>query len=106
MTKKEHIDYWRESAQHDLESAEGIFDSAIFSMCEKGFPVKNRQSGRPPIRTDTLVKALQAALSKSGAVRIFIVCFLASRIRLCMSRLFRCTVSNVSKNNKESNNTG
>ncbi len=29
MTKEEHIQYWLESAQHDLESAEGIFDSKI-----------------------------------------------------------------------------
>ena len=33
MTKKEHIDYWRESAQHDLESAEGIFDSGRYDWC-------------------------------------------------------------------------
>ena len=33
MTKEEHIDYWRESAQHDLESAEGIFDSGRYDWC-------------------------------------------------------------------------
>jgi HEPN domain-containing protein len=30
MTKDEHINYWRESARHDLESADVIFESARF----------------------------------------------------------------------------
>ncbi|GJQ59699.1 MAG: HEPN domain-containing protein [Candidatus Scalindua sp. AMX11] len=30
MTKEEHIKYWLESAQHDLESAESIFDSGRY----------------------------------------------------------------------------
>lgn len=30
MTKEEHIKYWRESAQHDLESAEAIFSSGRY----------------------------------------------------------------------------
>jgi HEPN domain-containing protein len=30
MTKEEHIKYWRESAQHDLESAEIIFGSGRY----------------------------------------------------------------------------
>jgi HEPN domain-containing protein len=30
MTKEEHVKYWRESAQHDLESAEIIFNSGRF----------------------------------------------------------------------------
>jgi len=33
MTKEEHINYWRESARHDLESAEGIFDSGRYDWC-------------------------------------------------------------------------
>jgi len=33
MTKEEHINYWRESAQHDLESAEDIFDSGRYDWC-------------------------------------------------------------------------
>jgi len=33
MTKEEHIQYWLESAQHDLESAEGIFDSKRYDWC-------------------------------------------------------------------------
>jgi len=33
MTKEEHIKYWRESAQHDLESAGGIFDSGKYDWC-------------------------------------------------------------------------
>jgi len=33
MTKDEHIKYWRESAQHDLESAEIIFDSGRYDWC-------------------------------------------------------------------------
>ena len=27
MTKEEHITYWHESALHDLESAESMFES-------------------------------------------------------------------------------
>lgn len=33
MTKEEHIKYWRESAQHDLESAEAIFNSGRYDWC-------------------------------------------------------------------------
>jgi HEPN domain-containing protein len=33
MTKDEHIKYWRESAQHDLESAEAIFKSGRYDWC-------------------------------------------------------------------------
>lgn len=33
MTKDEHIKYWRESAQHDLESAEIIFNSGRYDWC-------------------------------------------------------------------------
>jgi len=33
MTKEEHIKYWRESAKHDLESAEAIFNSARYDWC-------------------------------------------------------------------------
>ena len=33
MTKEEHINYWRESAEHDLESAEVIFDSKRYDWC-------------------------------------------------------------------------
>lgn len=33
MTKAEHIKYWRDSAQHDLESAESIFDSGRYDWC-------------------------------------------------------------------------
>jgi len=33
MTKEEHIKYWRESAQHDLESAETIFNSGRYDWC-------------------------------------------------------------------------
>lgn len=33
MTKEEHIRYWRESAQHDLESAETIFNSGRYDWC-------------------------------------------------------------------------
>lgn len=30
MTRDEHIQYWRESAQHDLESAESMFQSGRY----------------------------------------------------------------------------
>lgn len=33
MTKAEHIQYWRESAQHDLESAETIYSSGRYDWC-------------------------------------------------------------------------
>ena len=33
MTKEEHIKYWQESAQHDLESAEAIFSSGRYDWC-------------------------------------------------------------------------
>ena len=33
MTKEEHIKYWCESAQHDLESAEAIFNSGRYDWC-------------------------------------------------------------------------
>jgi len=33
MTKEEHVKYWRDSAQHDLESAESIFDSGRYDWC-------------------------------------------------------------------------
>ena len=33
MTKAEHIKYWHDSAKHDLESAESIFDSGRYDWC-------------------------------------------------------------------------
>ena len=33
MTKEEHVNYWRQSAHHDLESAEIIFDSGRYDWC-------------------------------------------------------------------------
>ena len=33
MTKDEHIAYWLESAKHDLETAESLFESARFDWC-------------------------------------------------------------------------
>jgi len=33
MNKKQHINFWRESAQHDLESAKSMFDSARYDWC-------------------------------------------------------------------------
>ena len=33
MTKEEHIKYWRESASHDLESAESLFESGKYDWC-------------------------------------------------------------------------
>ncbi|MFH1612953.1 MAG: HEPN domain-containing protein, partial [bacterium] len=33
MIKEEHINYWRESARHDIEAAEGIFDSKRYDWC-------------------------------------------------------------------------
>jgi len=33
MTKEDHIKYWLESAQHDLESAESILDSGRYDWC-------------------------------------------------------------------------
>ncbi len=33
MTKEEHIKYWIETSQHDLESAESIFESGRYDWC-------------------------------------------------------------------------
>ncbi|MBS1257979.1 MAG: hypothetical protein MAG551_01032 [Candidatus Scalindua arabica] len=33
MTKEDHIKYWLESAQHDLESAESILDLGRYDWC-------------------------------------------------------------------------
>ena len=33
MTKEEHVNYWCQSAHHDLESAEIIFDSGRYDWC-------------------------------------------------------------------------
>ena len=33
MIKEEHIKYWLESAQHDLESAKTIFNSKRYDWC-------------------------------------------------------------------------
>jgi HEPN domain-containing protein len=33
MTKEEHIKYWRESSQHDIESSESIFSSGRYEWC-------------------------------------------------------------------------
>jgi HEPN domain-containing protein len=33
MTKEEHIKYWLESAQHDLETAESMFQSGKYDWC-------------------------------------------------------------------------
>ncbi|MCD6116574.1 HEPN domain-containing protein [bacterium] len=33
MNKKNHINYWRESSRHDLESAKSMFDSARYDWC-------------------------------------------------------------------------
>ncbi len=33
MTKKENIDYWLKTAEHDLEAAEGLFTIAHYDWC-------------------------------------------------------------------------
>lgn len=33
MTREEHIQYWRESALHDLDSAESMFESGRYDWC-------------------------------------------------------------------------
>jgi HEPN domain-containing protein len=33
MTKEEHIIYWLKSAEHDLDSAESMFDSEKYDWC-------------------------------------------------------------------------
>ncbi len=33
MTKEEHVKYWQESAQHDLESAESMFEAQKYDWC-------------------------------------------------------------------------
>jgi len=59
MTKDEHIKYWLESARHDLESAEAIFNSGRYDWCLyvghlalekliKAVYVKNNDNNLPP----------------------------------------------------------
>jgi HEPN domain-containing protein len=33
VEKNEHVRYWRESAEHDLESAKSMFDSGRYDWC-------------------------------------------------------------------------
>jgi HEPN domain-containing protein len=33
MNKEEHIKYWKESARHDLDSAESIYNSGRYDWC-------------------------------------------------------------------------
>lgn len=45
MTKKEHINYWRESAQHDLEPAESINNQKFLLNKINDFNIQTRYPG-------------------------------------------------------------
>jgi HEPN domain-containing protein len=72
MTQEEHINYWLESAQHDLETAESLFSSAkydwslfvahlVLEKTIKSIFVKNNQSKIPP-KIHNLVRLSELSL--------------------------------------------
>ncbi|MCI5141247.1 MAG: HEPN domain-containing protein [Candidatus Electrothrix sp. ATG1] len=69
MTKEEHIKYWLESARHDLETAESMFQSGKYDWCLfighlvlektlKALFVARNDNNMPP-KTHNLVKLAQ-----------------------------------------------
>ena len=72
MTQEEHINYWLESAQHDLETAESLFNSAkydwslfvahlVLEKTIKSIFVKNNQNKIPP-KIHNLVRLSELSL--------------------------------------------
>lgn len=72
MTQEEHINYWLESAQHDLESAESLFNSAkydwslfvahlVLEKTIKSIFVQNNQNKIPP-KIHNLVRLSELSL--------------------------------------------
>ena len=81
MNIKEHIEYWLQSAEHDLDTAESLFQSKKYDWClflghlvlEKTFKaifVKNNNNEMPP-KTHNLVrlaKVSEVTLSEESEV--------------------------------------
>jgi HEPN domain-containing protein len=72
MTQEEHINYWLESAQHDLETAESLFNSTkydwslfvahlVLEKTIKSIFVKNNQNKIPP-KIHNLVRLSELSL--------------------------------------------
>jgi HEPN domain-containing protein len=72
MTQEEHINYWLESAQHDLETVESLFSSAkydwslfvahlVLENTIKSIFVKNNQNKIPP-KIHNLVRLSELSL--------------------------------------------
>ncbi|HED08412.1 MAG TPA: HEPN domain-containing protein [Ignavibacteria bacterium] len=66
MTQEEHIKYWLDSAEHDLDTANTLFSSGKYDWCLfishlvlekllKAFYVKNNHNKIPP-KTHNLVR--------------------------------------------------
>jgi len=71
MTTEQHINYWLESAEHDLDTAQTLFDSGKYDWCLfishlvlekllKAIFVKNNENKIPP-KIHNLVRLAQAA---------------------------------------------
>jgi HEPN domain-containing protein len=71
MTTEQHINYWLESAEHDLDTARTLFDSGKYDWCLfishlvlekllKAIFVKNNENKIPP-KIHNLVRLAQAA---------------------------------------------
>lgn len=71
MTKEEHIKYWLDGAEHDLEAAESLFESGKFDWClflahlvlEKALKAYFvLQSNKVPPKTHNLIKIAELGL--------------------------------------------
>lgn len=83
MKMEEHIDYWLDSADHDLDTAKDLFAAGKFDWCLflghlvlektlKAFYVRDNENRLPP-RTHNLVKlAEKTRLRLSDAQRVFL----------------------------------
>ncbi len=74
MTQEEHIKYWLDSAEHDLDTANTLFSSGKYDWCLfishlvlekliKAFYVKNNHNKIPP-KTHNLVRLAQLSQVK------------------------------------------
>ena len=83
MTKEEHINYWLESAKHDLDTAESLFKSEKYDWCLfighlvlekvlKAIFVDNNENKIPP-KTHKLTKlAMLSSLELTEEQKIFL----------------------------------
>lgn len=74
MTKEEHTKYWLDSAEHDLETLETLFETGKFDWALfvghlvlektlKGLYVKNNENKIPP-KTHNLVRLAELSISE------------------------------------------